>query len=137
MIWTKEQLIDRLETGRRRLEACRSLGWEKVPVNTVPLRDLVKGEYRENVDRKDFTISESVAITEAVEPVVKETMVRPRGHQPKSCKLHDLPSETRTDKTVAKFTGKKSRTLRKGKAIVEAARKDPDKFGYPRKSEGD
>ena len=133
MIWTKEQLIDRLETGRRRLEACRSLGWEKVPVNTVPLRDLVKGEYHENVARKDFTLSESVAIVEAVEPAIKaEAKDRMLNGKP-SCKLH----KGRSDEAVAKFTGRKRTTLRKGKAIVEAARKDPDKFGYPRKSEGD
>lgn len=117
-----------LIAGRRRLEACKALGWDFIRVNMVPLKDLAMGEYHENVDRKDFTNSEAVAIMEAVEPVVKETMVRPRGRQPKSSNLDDLSSKTRTDEVVAKFTGKKKSTLRKGKAIVEAAQKEPEKF---------
>jgi ParB family transcriptional regulator, chromosome partitioning protein len=51
-----------LVAGQRRLEACKLLGWSEVPVNIVNLKDIVKGEFHENANRKDFTISEIVEI---------------------------------------------------------------------------
>jgi len=61
-----------LIAGRRRLEACKKLGWKTISIRMVPLRDLVKGEFHENVVRKDFTCSEMVAIKRYYEPEVKE-----------------------------------------------------------------
>ena len=60
-----------LIAGERRLEACRLLGWDEVPVTVVPLDDIVKGEFAENSERKDFLPSEIDAIRRAMEPVEK------------------------------------------------------------------
>ena len=57
----------RLVFGERRLRACQSLGWEKIPARTVHLDSILKGELAENEFRKDFTHSERVAIGEAIE----------------------------------------------------------------------
>lgn len=57
----------RLVFGERRLRACLSLGWEKIPVRTVHLDSILQGELAENEFRKDFTPSERVAIGEAIE----------------------------------------------------------------------
>jgi len=54
--------------GRRRLAACKLLGWSSVPVHVVPLDDLVLGEWTENAVRKDLLPSEKVAIGKALEP---------------------------------------------------------------------
>src|SRR5262245_16879308 len=48
--------------GARRLAACKLLGWTHVPVHVVDLDQIIDGEFAENVDRKDFTPSELVAI---------------------------------------------------------------------------
>ena len=61
-----------LIAGHRRLEACKSLGWIEVSVNIVNLADIVRGEFDENAMRKDFTISEMVAIKRNLEPVERE-----------------------------------------------------------------
>jgi len=57
----------RLVFGERRLRACLSLGWKKIPVRTVHIESILKGELAENEFRKDFTPSERVAIGEAIE----------------------------------------------------------------------
>lgn len=56
----------KLIAGHRRLEAVRLLGRTEVPVSVVPLDELLKGEQQENMVRKDFLPSESVAIFEAL-----------------------------------------------------------------------
>ena len=59
----KNQLI----AGQRRLKACKSLGWERVPVHVVPLDDILRGEFDENVVREDFLPSEMYAISKNLE----------------------------------------------------------------------
>src|SRR3990167_5809392 len=56
-----------LIAGQRRLEACKLLGWQQVPVNVVDLEDTERGEYDENKVRKDFTPSEEVDIWRSLE----------------------------------------------------------------------
>ena len=53
--------------GHRRLEAYRLSGMDKIPARIVPMEDIVQGEYAENEVRKDFTVSERVAIAKVVE----------------------------------------------------------------------
>ncbi len=52
--------------GQRRLEACRSLGWENIPVRLIDAPAIL-AENDENEVRKDFTPSERVAIGKAIE----------------------------------------------------------------------
>ncbi|MDR5739177.1 MULTISPECIES: ParB/RepB/Spo0J family partition protein [unclassified Caballeronia] len=56
-----------LIAGERRLLACMRLQWESVPARVVNLESIVLGEYAENELRKDFTVSERVAIGQAIE----------------------------------------------------------------------
>jgi len=54
--------------GERRLRACSNiLGWTHIPVRVVNVTSIVEGEYAENEVREDFTLSERVAIGQAVE----------------------------------------------------------------------
>src|SRR5262245_5831894 len=68
-----------LIAGERRLRAAELLGWTEIPVNVVDLDNIARGEFAENAVRKDFTLSEAVAIKRALEPVervaAKERMV--------------------------------------------------------------
>src|SRR5262245_47589370 len=58
-----------LIAGERRLRAAELLGWDAIPVTVVDLDAVVKGEFAENACRKDFTLSEAVAIKRALEPL--------------------------------------------------------------------
>ena len=60
-----------LVAGERRLAACKSLGWQKVPVTIINIEAIVHGEFAENVHRKDFLLSEIDAIRRAMEPIVR------------------------------------------------------------------
>src|ERR1700682_2689119 len=49
--------------GERRLRACRDiLGWTTISARIVALRDVLLGQIDENRLRKDYTVSERVAI---------------------------------------------------------------------------
>jgi ParB family chromosome partitioning protein len=58
-----------LIAGERRLLAAKLLGWETIPVTVVHLDAVARGELAENEVRKDFTLSEAVAIKRALEPL--------------------------------------------------------------------
>jgi ParB-like nuclease domain len=119
-----------LIAGVRRLEAVRKLGWEHVPVTVVELVEIVRGEHAENVERKDFTLSEAVAIRRELEPLEAAAAKKRQGTRTDK---HGgkLPqgSVGKTRDKVAKFTGFGARTLKKAEAVVAAAEVDPEKFG--------
>jgi len=54
-----------LVAGVRRLEACKLLGWDTIPVRFVSLVQIEKGEVEENVERMDFLPSEMVSVQES------------------------------------------------------------------------
>jgi ParB family chromosome partitioning protein len=113
-----------LIAGQRRLEACKSLGWSEISVTIVNLQDIVKGEYAENAFRKEFTVSEMVAIKRAVEPLERE--------QAKERQLAGRPVEDSSKgevrERVASSLGVSHDTLSKAEDIVEAAEKEPEKY---------
>lgn len=114
-----------LIAGKRRIEACKRLGWTNIPIHIVDLQRLAHGQAAENFQRKDFTPSEAVAIKRAMEPEIKEAA--------KQRMLDGKPSEKfskgrATDK-VAAFAGISRPSLEKAEAIVAAAEVDPKKFG--------
>ncbi|MEO5363850.1 MAG: ParB N-terminal domain-containing protein [Magnetococcus sp. DMHC-8] len=55
--------------GQRRLEACRSLGWESIPVRLIDAPAIL-AENDENEVRKEFTPSERVAIGKTIEELL-------------------------------------------------------------------
>lgn len=114
-----------LIAGERRLQACRSLGWAEIPATVVNLQDIVKGEFAENAFRKEFTASEMIAIKRAVEPIEHE--------QARERQLAGTPSEEsaagRTSEHIASSLGISRDTLSKVETIVEAAEKEPEKYG--------
>jgi ParB family chromosome partitioning protein len=120
----------KLIAGERRLAACKALGWTEIPVNVVDLDSVVRGEFAENTCRKDFTLSEAVAIKRALEPLEKAAA---RERQGTRTDKHPgkLPtsSKGRAADKVAKATGMARRTLEKAEAIVEAAEAEPKKYG--------
>jgi N6-adenosine-specific RNA methylase IME4 len=122
----------KLIAGGRRLAACKELGWVEVPVRIVDLDSLVRGEFAENVHRKDFTLSEAVAIMQALEPLEREAAKERqreggrRGGEG-SGKLPEASKGNAADK-AARAAGKARRTLEKAAAVVTAAAADP-KFG--------
>src|SRR5712664_1824892 len=59
----------RLIAGRRRMAACKLLGWMEVAVTVVDLYQAARGEAHENFVRKDLLPSEMVALKRALEPL--------------------------------------------------------------------
>lgn len=119
---------DILIAGERRLRAWPLTRFkdEPIPVHVVDLEQIVRGEWAENADRKDFTLSEIVAITKALEPL----LATPRGRPAKeiSATCANKPKGKTTEK-VAAYAGVSARTIEKAKAIVEAAEADPGRYG--------
>ena len=56
-----------LIAGERRIKAHELLGLDSIEARVIHLEDIVSGEYAENEIRKDFTVSERVAILEAIQ----------------------------------------------------------------------
>jgi N6-adenosine-specific RNA methylase IME4 len=114
-----------LIAGERRLRAAQQLGWHEIPATVVDLAAAVRGEFAENAMRKDFTLSESVAIKRALEPLERAAAQkrmragRPSGNFPKGRALDN----------VAKVVGKDRKTIERAEAIVAAAEAEPAKFG--------
>jgi N6-adenosine-specific RNA methylase IME4/ParB-like chromosome segregation protein Spo0J len=114
-----------LIAGERRLRAVRHLGRTEVPVTILDLDAVVRGEFSENTCRKDFTLSEAVAIKRALEPIeraaAKERMGSPE-------KFSGQSKGNALDK-VATVVGKHRTTIAKAEAVVDAAEAEPEKFG--------
>jgi len=113
-----------LIAGLRRLQACKLLGWERVPVRVVDLDNILQGEYDENARRKALLPSEAVAITQALEPGEREAATK---RQVQLGRTHGTPSGNfpegstgRTRDKVGAAVGMSGRTLDKAKAVVES-----------------
>ena len=144
---------NKLIDGERRLIAwqhalCR-FRKEPIPVHVVDIDSLIAGEYDANAQRKDFTLSEAVAIKRAIEPRLKvAAKERQRAHggtapgkaAPTTPDLirgsarrgDENPASSakgRAGDQVAKLVGKDRRTLEKAQKVVEAAERDPERFG--------
>jgi len=121
-----------LVAGYRRIKACKELGWEEIPVNVVPIKDIVRGEFDENEVRKDFTAREKVAIAKEVLP---EEQKKAKERQEELGRSHgEDPSEKFTEggeakEKAARKVGWSRPTLDKAIEIEEAIEEDPDKYG--------
>jgi N6-adenosine-specific RNA methylase IME4 len=117
----------RLIAGARRLAAAQMLGWETVPVNIVPMAEIIRGELDENAIRKDFAPSEIVTIKRAIERVVATPVGRPGKEN--GGNFPPIQHGKTRDK-VGAFVGVSGRTVDKMEAVVAAAEKDPKRFGH-------
>ncbi|MGB9826611.1 MAG: ParB N-terminal domain-containing protein, partial [Desulfofundulus sp.] len=64
-----------LVAGERRVNACRMLGWEEIPVVEIAFEDYyaqLKAERDENIVRKSFTFSETAELIRKLETVERE-----------------------------------------------------------------
>jgi N6-adenosine-specific RNA methylase IME4 len=119
----------RLIAGKRRLEACKQLGWTDVPVNVVDLAEIVRGELAENAHRKDFLPSEIEAIRRAMEPIEKASAKERQGARNDLRETFPEVREQRARDRIGTFAGVSGRTIEKIRDLVEAAKAEPDKFG--------
>ena len=119
----------RLIAGERRIHAYQLLERDSIPVTIVDLDKIARGEHAENTFRKDFTLTEAVAIKRAVEPLVraeaKERMRLSPGRGKRGANLAPLKKGTTRD-LVAAHTGKARTSLAKAEALVAAAEAEPD-----------
>ena len=142
------ELID----GQRRIKAYEQLGRTEIPIYQVNLEMIILGEFHANTNRKDFTSSERVAISNAVEEFLRKHskgVGRPRNVQ-KSGKTSIKDSRLSPDSTnegsennvvnlttfsgrikdnVSRYFGISRNALEKEKEIVNAAEQNPELFG--------
>lgn len=121
-----------LIAGERRLLACRDvLGWDRIPVYVISTPSLLRCEWAENEIRKAFTVSERVALADAITAEVEnagERRGRPSnvvdlanardeknpGHGP------EIASGTETRDHVAEVAGfDSSRQLQRARTVLE------------------
>jgi N6-adenosine-specific RNA methylase IME4 len=117
-----------LIAGERRMRACKQLGWKEIPVNVVPLKQIVLGEFHENANRKDFLPSEIDAIRRRLEPLEKAAAKkrqlagrRPSGNFPEGGQVRDK---------IGAFAGVSGRQVEKIAEVMEAAEQQPKQFGH-------
>lgn len=113
-----------LVAGQLRLEACKKLGWTKIACRVVNISDIIKGEFIENIARKDFTFSERQAILQEIE----SKRIGHRVSKESSANLQTFQKDNKGKPSVnivADYTGGSPRQLSKEKAIVQAVKEKP------------
>jgi N6-adenosine-specific RNA methylase IME4 len=116
VITSKKELI----AGKRRILAFQKLGREKIEATVINLDALVLGEQAENINRKDFTVEERVAIGEAIEKLLAGRQGR---HH-----MENFPHEKGATRDIAaKKSGfKNPKTYEQAKEVVKAGGKPKD-----------
>lgn len=121
---THDELID----GERRL-----LAWNKskfagkpIPVHVVDIDSIIAGEFDANVEREDFKPSELVAIKRALEPKLRAAA---KARELTGKKAAQGTAKGRVVDQVGAFAGRSGRTIEKAEAVVDAAERDPERFG--------
>jgi ParB family chromosome partitioning protein len=106
-----------LVCGERRIAAARLLGWREIPARIVDIEAIIFGEQAENELRKDFTMSERVAIGASVEAALGER----RGRPPENVQnFAQLPTGEKTRDIAAERAGfGNAETYRQAKSIIE------------------
>ena len=117
-----------LIAGKRRLKACRELGWKKIPCTVIDPDDPRLAEADENRVRVDFTPSEAVAVDDYFKPKEREAAQERKGTRTdkKQPSANFAPGKSR--EKVAALTGYSHETIRKAREVKEAAEREPRKF---------
>ena len=116
----------RLIAGERRLRACQSLGWRRIPARVVDLAEIVRGELAENAERKDFLPSEIDAIRRMLEPVERAAAKA----RMTLGKISTGSDAGKTRDKIGAFAGVSGRSVEMIAAVVDAAERDPERFGH-------
>jgi N6-adenosine-specific RNA methylase IME4 len=130
-----EKGTNKLIAGSRRLKAwtLSRFAGQPIPVHAISIDAIIAGEWDENAQRKDFTLTESVAIKKEIELKLKtltDARRRQHGGTTGGRKSEIAAGEKiRAADVAANVTGKARRTLDKAQKVVEAAEADPKKFG--------
>lgn len=114
----------RLVAGQRRLEACRSLGWTRIPVSVAAglddARDLLQAERDENTCREEMTPSEKVALGMALEelerPRAAQRQIESRGNRAENFTAR--PDRGYTREIVGESVGMSGPTYQRAKTVV-------------------
>lgn len=132
-----------LVSGLRRIAAAKQLGWAEIPVTIVRNLDealaRMRAERDENTCRRDFTPSQRVAAARALrhleEQAAKDRKAQaedqPRGKKKAGVSGGNFPPERngKSRDKIAEGVGTSARSLEKAEAVVEAAEREPKKFG--------
>jgi N6-adenosine-specific RNA methylase IME4/ParB-like chromosome segregation protein Spo0J len=128
----------RLIAGERRIRALKHLGRKEIAVTVVDLDKVVRGEYAENIFRKQFVPSEWADIEDALlasasaKAKHRQRQAGPQsGRGKKASGVGKLPEPVkgRAVDTVARVIGRGRRTVEKARAVRDAARAEPERFG--------
>ncbi len=126
-----------LMSGRRRLAAYQHLGFAKIPIYiTTTATEAIEIEIHENLERKDFSVTEMVEVDSWLRPRLEEEAKErmkagaKKGGESKGKKgkAATRKAEQRTRDAIAKVVGKSGRTIDKAKRLVEAAKANPEIF---------
>jgi N6-adenosine-specific RNA methylase IME4 len=106
--------------------AFKQLGRDVIPATVIDLEKTVLGEYAENTFRKQFTPSECADIADPLEPI-ERALARER-------QLAGRPSEKFSEggearHKVARAAGMSAPSIAKARAVRDAAKAEPEKFG--------
>jgi hypothetical protein len=130
---------NKLVYGERRWRAFKFLGRDEIPAIIIDV-DQLRAEYDENLVRKAFTLTERVAIADAIAAKEVATSGEDRindtrhpegdGDRPKV-----LGTASAHDREIAQIAAQKSglgsrEQYRKAKQVIEAARSDAARFGH-------
>lgn len=121
----------RLIAGQRRLEAVRRLGWETIQARVVESLDSavarLTAERDENTERKEMTISERVALGEALEKLERPKAVQRMANKPRPEATSGNPTGGRieTREVVGSAIGMSGSQYQHAKMVVKSA-SDPD-----------
>jgi N6-adenosine-specific RNA methylase IME4 len=123
----------RLIAGARRLRAFHKLGRNTIPATIVDLDQVVRGEYAENFFRKTFTPSEMADIADALEPIerakAKERQFNGLKHGARMAEFAARDTVGRALDHVGKMVGAHRDTITKARAVRDAAKAEPERFG--------
>lgn len=126
----------KLVCGLRRLLACKSiLDHEYIEATVVELDDPLGAEIEENTQRKDFTVSERVAIAHVIEqrekPGAKDRQLKGTGTdlEPSANLAEGKKADREAKVKAAKAVGMSRETLARAEEVVDAAWEDPETYG--------
>lgn len=131
VVTSKGELI----AGFRRLEAWKRTNFanQPIPTHVVDLDAIVRGEFSENMQRKNFTPSEIVAIKRSLEPLFRAAARVRQAHggtaPGKRMKTQAPSTKGNALDQLGKVLGRDRKTIGKAEVVVTAAEDDPVKFG--------